>query len=112
MQLRTEAQGKWEAHQLIQTNCRDILTPPAVGSLLSLVGIMPLNWIHLIIRAIMYTPGIIQMWRNLGDICPMNSLGHTVIATCAQVMFLILFLSFAGLNFIQVLFLSLFLTFC
>lgn len=91
MQVRSPTQGPWTSlNQLANQDflgCIDIPPSPALGTFLSLTIQMPLHLVRFGLNTIMYTPGVIQQWRVMGSLCPVETLGHSIVSTCTSTVY-------------------------
>ena len=91
MQLRSAGQGKWQGNVLDQQlgQCLSIISPPRLGTLSSLLVVIPLYLVRFGVNSVLYTPGVIDQWRRLGSQCPALVYGHYMMKTCASDMYLL-----------------------
>lgn len=91
MQLRSAGQGKWQGNVLDQQlgQCLSIISPPRLGTLSSLLVVIPLHLVRFGVNSVLYTPGVIDQWRRLGSQCPALVYGHYMMKTCASDMYLL-----------------------
>lgn len=85
MQLRHAREGMWKTPVRSSPRlCTLNVPPPAVGSLLVLSAAMPIHLLRTSLGAVVYTPGMVQQWRLVGNACPQEHMGHTILQTCGS----------------------------
>ena len=59
---------------------------PHLGTMAAEVGVAGLHLLHKVVGGVIYAPGMLTWWRG-GGFCPLESRGHSVLATCGENVF-------------------------